>query len=149
MMTALVPPAGSLFAMSTRKFIPSAEWEDERQVRGLQGEREAIAYLTSCGWSIEAHRFKLGRHDVDLVVRRGNTVAFIEVKTRLGSGCGTAGEAIGLRKQETVARVAEIWRLRFGRPGDEYRFDAVLVRERGSGGWEIEHVEDAWRRGGR
>ena len=30
--------------------------------------RIAIAFLTSCDWSVEAHRFKLGRHDIDLVV---------------------------------------------------------------------------------
>ena len=131
--------------MTTRKFIPTAEWEDARQVRGLVGERAAMAYLVSCGWSIEAHRFKLGRHDVDLVARRGNVVAFVEVKTRRGLGCGSAAEAIDRRKQVTIARVAEIWRLRFGRPWDEYRFDAVLVREGRSGELEVEHVEDAWR----
>jgi hypothetical protein len=51
-----------------RRFTPVSEWEDARQILGLEGERLAIAYLTSCGWSIEAHRFRLGRHDVDLVI---------------------------------------------------------------------------------
>ena len=55
----------------TRRFVPTREWEDARQIRGLEGEHAAMAYLTSCGWSIEAHRFRLGRHDLDLIARRG------------------------------------------------------------------------------
>ena len=69
----------------TRRFVPTREWEDARQIRGLEGEHAAMAYLISCGWSIEAHRFRLGRHDVDLIARRGRVVAFIEVKTRRGT----------------------------------------------------------------
>ena len=45
----------------TRRFVPTREWEDARQIRGLEGEHAAMAYLISCGWSIEAHRFRLGR----------------------------------------------------------------------------------------
>lgn len=129
--------------MTTRKFIPTSEWEDARQVRGLLGEHAALAYLTSCGWSIEAHRFRLGRHDIDLIARRGRTVAFIEVKTRHGDQFGPGSGAIDRRKQATVAKVAEIWRLRFGRPGDEYRFDALVVRVSG-GSMAVEHIENAW-----
>ncbi|MGH7508252.1 MAG: YraN family protein [Gemmatimonadales bacterium] len=129
----------------TRSFIPVAEWEDERQLLGLQGERIAIGFLTSCGWSVEAHRFKLGRHDVDLVIRRGSTVAFVEVKTRRSAVCGTAIEAVGRRKQHDIARVASVWVLRHGRPGDEYRFDLVAVQEAGGSAPAVEHVADAWR----
>jgi Holliday junction resolvase-like predicted endonuclease len=39
-----------------------------------------------------------------------------------------------------MARLAELWRLRFGHPGDEYRFDVIAVEKDG-----ITHVEDAWR----
>ena len=132
---------------STREFIPTSEWEDRRQLRGLWGERTAMAYLVSCGWEVEAHRFKLGRHDLDLVVRRGNTVAFVEVKTRHALTQGSGIEAVGARKQSTIAKVGSLWRLRYGRPEDEYRFDVVAVRDLGNGHCTVEHVEDAWRLG--
>jgi putative endonuclease len=124
-----------------RPIVPVEEWTDPRHVRGLRGEEAAIAYLTACGWVIEAHRFKLGRHDLDLVARQRSTVAFIEVKTRQGCGFGAGREAIGWKKQATIGRLAEVWRLRYGRPGDEYRFDVVEVD--GSGG--VQHYPDAWR----
>lgn len=133
----------------TRRFVPTAEWEDERQLLGLRGEQIAIAFLTSCGWSIEAHRFKLGRHDVDLVIRKGNMVAFVEVKTRRSNRCGTALESVSRRKQADIARVASVWVLRQGKPNDEYRFDVVAIQDSPGGQPIIEHVPDAWRLRGR
>jgi putative endonuclease len=139
----ILPEFGDLVAM-TRKFIPTDEWQDPRQRQGLEGEHEAMAYLTSCGWQVEAHRFRLGRHDVDLVVRRGHTVAFVEVKARRSTEFGSGLEAIGWRKQRSIARTASLWALRHGRAGDEYRFDVVQVLWQG-GKWVIEHVPDAFR----
>ena len=133
----------------TRRFTPVAEWEDKRQLLGLEGERTAIAFLTSCGWSVEAHRFKLGRHDIDLVIRQGHTVAFVEVKTRRSNSCGTGLEAVNRRKQHDIARVASVWVLRYGRPGDEYRFDLLAIQDSGGAAPLIEHVADAWRLGRR
>ncbi len=132
----------------TRRFIPTAEWEDERQLLGLRGEQIAIAFLTSCGWSVEAHRFKLGRHDLDLIIRKGSTLAFVEVKTRRSSSCGTAIESVSQRKQRELARVASVWVLRQGRPGDEYRFDVVAIQDALGGQPVIEHIPDAWRLSG-
>jgi putative endonuclease len=132
----------------TRRFIPTTEWEDERQLLGLRGERIAMAFLISCGWSVEAHRFKLGRHDLDLVIRKRSTVAFVEVKTRRSASCGSALEAVSVRKQREIARVASVWVLRQGRPGDEYRFDLVAIHEQPGGELVVEHVPDAWRLAG-
>jgi putative endonuclease len=129
---------------SPRRFIPVSEWKDERHVLGLDGERVAIAFLTSCGWSVEAHRFRLGHHDVDLIVRKGRTVAFVEVKTRRSALCGSGLDAVSRRKQRHIVRVATGWLLRHGRPDDEYRFDVVAVGAGGSAP-AIEHVPDAWR----
>ena len=47
-----------------------------------------MGYLVACGWQVEAHRFRIGRHDLDLIVRRGRLVAFVEVKTRRSLRCG-------------------------------------------------------------
>lgn len=129
----------------TRRFTPVAEWEDERQLLGIRGERLALAYLTACGWGIEAHRFKAGRHDVDLIVRKGNTVAFVEVKTRRSDTFGAPLEAVNRLKQRHIGRVAALWMLRHGRPNDHYRFDLVAVQDRREAEPIIEHVEDAWR----
>jgi putative endonuclease len=128
----------------TRRFIPTREWEDARQLRGLHGEEVAMAYLTSCGWSIEAHRHRLGRHDLDIVARKGRTVAFIEVKTRRSHACGTPLQSLGARQRRSIARCAELWRLRYGRPDDEYRFDLIAVDDYGGGKMHVEHVPGAW-----
>ena len=107
---------------------------------------------------MEAHRFRLGRHDLDLVARRGSLVAFIEVKTRRSQRFGRACEAVDARKRAVLTRVAELWRVRFGFPDDRYRFDVISVERevttdsvgdgvgvRRGGGFRITHIEDAWR----
>jgi putative endonuclease len=127
--------------------VPSAEWTDPRHRLGLEGEHSAIAFLTAGGWTIEAHRFRVGRHELDLVARRGSLVAFVEVKTRRGDGYGAGREAIGWRKRQALGRVADVWRLRHGRAGDVYRFDVVEVLGKAGprGSTRLVHVADAWR----
>jgi putative endonuclease len=104
-----------------------------------------MEFLTSAGYEIEAHRFKLGREEIDIVARRGGLVAFVEVKTRLGSGFGSGGEAVGWRKRKAIGRVAEVWRQRHGRQDDEYRFDVVEVFLGACHSLQVRHIEDAWR----
>ncbi len=128
-----------------RAFVPVGEWAHPGQLRGLWGERVALAYLTACGWAIEAHRFRFGRHDIDLIARQGSLVAFIEVKTRGSQGCGAPLQAVGWQKRAAIARAAEGWRLRYGRARDRYRFDLLAVRVGDGGSVSVEHVPDAWR----
>ena len=125
---------------------PVAEWSDPRHRRGYAGERAAMAYLLRLGWRIEAHRFRLGHHDLDLIARRGNLVAFVEVKTRRSARFGQAVEAVGPRKRAVLARLAELWRVRFGAPGDRYRFDLIAVEEGGRSSTtpQVTHIEGAW-----
>jgi putative endonuclease len=128
-----------------RPLIPVEQWKDQRQRRGWWGERIAMAYLTRAGWSVEAHRFRLGHRELDLVVRRGAVVAFVEVKTRLSLAWGTPSESVRWRKRRTIVQVAEVWRQRHGRAGEEYRFDVIAVRLERGGRYRVEHLEDAWR----
>src|SRR5437762_11700289 len=78
-------------------------WTDERHKDGLAGEEQAIAYLKTKGWHVVAHRFRVGRAELDLVARRGRLVAFVEAKVRRGAGCGTPFEAVtGQNRREMV-----------------------------------------------
>src|SRR5512138_2351888 len=108
--------------MRTRRaFVPVEQWSDPRHRRGLWGERIAIAYLTSCGWRVERHRFRVGHRDLDVIARREHLVAFIEVKTRASATCGAPSESVGWRKRQALVRLAEAWRDRHGRVDDVYR----------------------------
>lgn len=128
----------------TRHFVPVDEWDDPRHLLGVGGERVAMAYLIACGWSIEHHRFRCAGADIDLIARKDRLVAFVEVKTRQNPAPDEPLAAINWRKQRAIARVAECWRLRFGRKDDEMRFDVVTITGRGADR-KIEHLADAWR----
>lgn len=119
-------------------------WSDERQRRGLVGERQAMRYLEAIGWQVVAHRFRAGRVELDLVVRRGRLVAFVEVKVRRGKAFGSPLEAVTGAKRREMVKAARVWMDRFGEAGDVYRFDCV-----GIAGGGLEHVEDAFRPGWR
>jgi putative endonuclease len=129
--------------------IPPGQWTDERQRHGWDAEIAASRWLVARGWQIEAHRFRLGRHDLDLIARRGDLVAFVEVKARRSGRCGAGEESIGGRKRRTIERVAWSWILRHSKPHDRYRFDVIAWR--GALGVDAApvHIEDAWRPGWR
>jgi putative endonuclease len=112
---------------------------------GDRGEQLAADYLARGGWTILHRNFRLGHREVDLVARRGEVVAFVEVKTRAGLGYGHPLESITAKKRREVQQVAAAWVERHGKDGDVYRFDAVSVLVRAGGEPVIEHVEDAWR----
>lgn len=117
---------------------------------GRWGEEQAARFLESRGWSILARNYRFGRREVDLVVRRGGVVAFVEVKTRRGEAFGHPWEAITPLKRREVEAVAADF-LRRHRVGlASVRFDAVAVvcgPSVGDGSARIEHLEDAWRPG--
>jgi putative endonuclease len=112
---------------------------------GDRGEDLAARFLQSAGWSILLRNFRMGRKEIDLVVRRGEIVAFVEVKTRAGAGFGHPLEAITWKKRREIQQVATAWIDRFGGAKDIYRFDAVGIRFETGKPPSIEHVEDAWR----
>jgi putative endonuclease len=127
---------------------PPSQWRDPRHREGLAGELVAARHLQSLGWTILAHRFRFGRHDVDLIARRDEVVAFVEVKARRSTTFGSGAESVRWRKQAILRLVAAVWIARSGRPGERYRFDLVVVTWPGQGPFpHVFHLEDAWRGG--
>jgi len=114
-----------------------------RQSLGLEGERVAARWLRTRGWRIVAHRFRSGRRDIDLVVERAGTVAFVEVKARRADCHGDPVEAVNWRKQRELGRSAAVWVERHGSPGLAYRFDVIGVLFTPAG-VRVRHVEQAF-----
>jgi putative endonuclease len=96
--------------------------------------------LLSRAWALVAHRFLVGRAEIELIVRRGDVVAFVEVKTRRGEAFGSPVAAVTGPKRRELVKVARAWVDRFGRPADIYRFDCVGVVD-----GRLDHLEDAFR----
>jgi putative endonuclease len=113
---------------------------------GRLGESAAQAFLKQSGWTVLDRNYRFGRREVDLVVRRGGLVAFVEVKTRAGGGFGAPEEAVTWKKRREIEAVARdfLWRHRLD--DVDVRFDVVaIVAEQRRGTIRIEHLEDAWR----
>ncbi|MBB4301980.1 putative endonuclease [Rhodobium orientis] len=94
--------------------------------RGLSAEAIAAMFLRVKGYRILARRFRSGRGEIDLVARRGDTVAFVEVKAR--STAEAAIEAVDARTRARIAAAANAWIARQpDDPAATYRFDVVLI----------------------
>lgn len=116
---------------------------------GELGERYAERWLVERGWAVLARRFRNGHRDLDLVVQREDTVAFVEVKTRRGHRFGHPVEAVGWLKQRELIRSAQVWISRYGGSKQMYRFDVIGVLIQGDR-VRIRHVQNAfalpWKR---
>lgn len=107
---------------------------------GLRAERLAGLLLRLKGYRILARRMKTRAGEIDLIVRRGGVVAFVEVKAR--ADLDAAAEALFMRQRARLARAAELFLA--ARPALAHldmRFDLVLVAPRRF----PRHLPDAWR----
>ena len=95
------------------------------EARGRRGEAIAAWWLRLQGWRIVGERIKTPRGEVDLIARRGKTVAFVEVKARTKTiDLATAIDAYRLRR---VAAAAEILLPKYGKGTENMRIDVILV----------------------
>src|SRR5256885_17068570 len=102
-------------------------WTDPRHQRGLAAEAQAIRYLQARGWEVVAHRFRVGRVEVDLIARRGALVAFVEVKGRRGLAFGSPFEAVTGAKRRGNVKTARVWVGPYGQRGDGDRLDCIGI----------------------
>ncbi len=95
-------------------------------LRGHFAEHVALALLVLKGYRLLARRYSASGGEIDLIVKRGDTIAFVEVKAR-----GLIDEAlgaIGAQKRERFSRAARAWvtRNRWA-AGKTLRADAVFI----------------------
>jgi putative endonuclease len=96
---------------------------------GLSAEARAAAFLMAKGYRILAKRFRTPYGEIDLVARRRNTVAFVEVKAR--ATLDDAAYAVTPRQQRRIIDAAQAWLMAHPEHAEfELRFDAMLIAPR-------------------
>lgn len=99
--------------------------------------------MQRAGLHILDRNWRSGRYELDLVVRDGDVVAFVEVKTRR-PGPQTALESVSRRQMRILRRAATAWIHAHPGVGREFRFDVVGVELRESDRARVEHVIGAF-----
>jgi putative endonuclease len=97
---------------------------------GLSAETRAAAYLMAEGYRILAKRFLTPPHDeIDLIAKRRNLVALVEVKAR--ATLDDATFAVTSRQQRRIIDAAQGWLIAHPEHAElELRFDASLIAPR-------------------
>jgi putative endonuclease len=126
--------------MTPRRAAVHSERRRAAWSRGRRGESLAAWWLRLKGYRILARGFRCPSGEIDIVARRGGTLAFVEVKAR--PDLRQAGEAISPRQRARISRAAEAFLQRHPQLTPlTLRFDVVLLAP----GARPRHICDAWR----
>lgn len=104
-----------------------------RRTLGQRGEDLAVRALKRAGYRILERNAQLGRYEVDIIAREGDTTAFVEVKARRADDPAGPEDNVTPAKQRRLMHAANLYISRIDDPNAYYRFDvvAVLIPERG------------------
>ena len=110
---------------------------------GSRGERLAERFLTARGHRVLDRNWRRGRYELDLVVRDGDTVAFVEVKTRRPS-VEPASASLTPAQRRRIRRASEAWIHAHPGVGREFRFDLVAIEANPGDPPRIRHFREAF-----
>lgn len=99
-----------------------------RRAAGSRQEALAAAFLKERGVEVLTCNYRCKLGEIDIIGRQDGSYLFIEVKYRRDGTSGRPEEAVGIRKQRTICRVADHYRMRYGLSEDVgCRFDIVAI----------------------
>ena len=117
---------------------------DPRHELGQKGERLAEQRLRASGLKTVARHFNTPVGELDLIMRDGDTLVFVEVKTRRDRKYADPEDAVTREKQRRMTRTAR-WYIEHSGWGDRpCRFDVVTVILPPDGTPQLEHFPDAF-----
>ena len=96
---------------------------------GAEGEDLSAAWYEAHGYRVVARNWRCPEGELDLVLHRGRTVVFCEVKTRSSLALGSPLEAVTAVKQRRIRRLAAEWLRQTDGRASQVRFDVAAVLE--------------------
>ncbi len=110
---------------------------------GRFGEDAAVKHLKKKGYKIAARNYSCKFGEIDIIARQGESLIFVEVKTRSSVLYGTPAEAVTYNKKQHIVNAAKHYLMQAEYDGN-VRFDVIEVylSERGRAE-RLEHIENA------
>jgi putative endonuclease len=94
-----------------------------------RGEDAAAAFLERIGMTVEVRNWRSPAGEIDIIARDGESLVFVEVKTRKSERAGTAEEAVSAAKQRRIVKLARAYLATERSDHEEcVRFDVVAIR---------------------
>lgn len=122
------------------------EIDRQKKLLGKKGEDIALSYLTKKGYQLVARNYRFSRYgELDLVMRDGKYLVFIEVRTKKNKMYGSPLETIDYAKRRQIEKMAQLFLVKEKLSQDTFcRFDAIGIILPEKNEPEIEHIQDAF-----
>lgn len=118
----------------------------KRRATGQQGEALAQAYLARRGYEVIAANWRCGEGELDLIMQNGDTLVFVEVRTRRSTLRGLAEESVTPAKQRRLATLAHAYLQQLAEQGTPWhgpwRIDVLALQLNGSGTARVHHLQN-------
>ncbi|MBN1596601.1 YraN family protein [candidate division FCPU426 bacterium] len=100
--------------------------------RGLAAEEQAVHFLVAQGYQVLVRNYQCRYGEIDVIARQGDTLCFVEVKSRSKPDFGSPAEAVNRIKQRRIARTAAHYLMKKYPAGEPAcRFDVVTILPQG------------------
>lgn len=109
---------------------------------GKKGEQLAVDFLIKKGYAIIAQNYYYDKAEIDILAKKDNILAVVEVKTRSTSDFGNPQDFVNKKKIQLLLKAVNAY-IDENDLKEEVRFDIVAIIKRGKA-FEIEHLEDAF-----
>jgi len=110
--------------------------------KGAEGENRASQYFMDRGYEILESRFRFQQGEVDIIVKKGDTVVFVEVKTWDALSVESLERSVNARKRSRIREAASYFLVRHPELGAcRVRFDLVFLSRRME---RLDHWENAF-----
>ena len=110
---------------------------------GLIGQRKAVEFLQKNMYSIMHENYRIKDGEIDIIAEKDNIVVFVEVKLRRNLSFGLPMEAVNIRKQRKITKVAKYYISQYNLYNTDFRFDVIEVYLN-KGQATVNHIQNAF-----
>jgi len=111
---------------------------------GNSGEEIASKYLVEKGFRIIKRNYRYGKGEIDIIAEIGDTLVFVEVKTRANEKYGPAELAVSLNKQKQIKKIAQLFLIENNILDKECRIDVIAINFIRLDKYNLNHIENAF-----